>query len=576
MPQPGWMEGVAAVGVPSVVQGFAPEGVTDGGLQVEGLSVHFGGLAALDGVSLSVTKREIVGIIGPNGAGKTTLFNVICGFVRPTSGTISYAGRSLNKARPHQLAALGIGRTLQGLGLFPAMTVLDNVMTGLSHRARADLAAALLGLHWSHRNERSLREQAVAALERLELTDAAGQLPSALPYQLQKRVALARALVAQPRLLLLDEPAAGLAEEEMASLGELLLELRREMGILLVEHHMDLVMSVSDRIAVLDFGRVIAAGTPDEIRANPEVTRAYLGAAVGREHPSRPTAPRPQAPSGVTAATPPPEILAKGPSGTTDDHGSPRTTGNQGSPGTNGDQGSPGIVVEGLSVHYGAVQALRGVSFTAPAGAVTAVLGANGAGKSTLLRAMTGLVHPVGGRATIAGHEVTGKPPEAIARLGVSHVPEAADMIGELTVEENLRLGGLWRRDRADAAAAIQEVYDSFPPLAARRNRSTFTLSGGERQMLAIGRALAARPTALLLDEPSLGLAPRVAEQIMQLIGELVDSTALTVLLVEQNARSALSIADRAIVLSLGRVVVSDDAAAVGSDDALRHHYLGY
>lgn len=235
-----------------------------------------------------------------------------------------------------------------------------------------------------------------------------------------------------------------------------------------------------------------------------------------------------------------------------------------------------GLRVSDLSVRYGAVRALDGVGLTAAAGAITAVLGANGAGKTTLLRALSGLVGCQGGSASYRGTTLTGRAPEEIVRAGVAHVPEGRGVIAELTVEENLRLGGWWLTDRAQARAAEAEAYQLFPALAQRRRRPASTLSGGERQMLVLARALASRPSLLLLDEPSLGLAPRVTASIMALLRDLVARTGLTVLLVEQNARSALSVADRAVVLNLGRVVVDDAAAVLAADAGLRHHYLGF
>lgn len=234
------------------------------------------------------------------------------------------------------------------------------------------------------------------------------------------------------------------------------------------------------------------------------------------------------------------------------------------------------LQVDDLVATYEAARALDGVSVTVPTGTITAVLGANGAGKTTLLRAISGFVRPRRGRVRLAGDDITRRRPEDIVRAGIAHVPEGRGVITELTVEENLRLGALWRRDRADRAAALAEAYDLFPPLAERRHRPGSTLSGGERQMLVIGRALMARPRTLLLDEPSLGLAPRIARQIMELIRRLRDEGGLTVLLVEQNARSALAIADRGVVLNLGRVAASADAATLAADHALRHHYLGF
>jgi branched-chain amino acid transport system ATP-binding protein len=234
------------------------------------------------------------------------------------------------------------------------------------------------------------------------------------------------------------------------------------------------------------------------------------------------------------------------------------------------------LAVDGLTTSYGAIEALRDVSFTVADGSITAVLGANGAGKTTLLRSMTGLVKPQAGTVRYDGTDLLDLPVEDVVRHGVAHVPEGRSVVKELTVDENLRLGGVWRSDRPDRRRALDEVYELFPLLTERRRRAAFTLSGGESQMLAIGRALMSRPRVLLLDEPSLGLAPLVVAQIMRLLRTLSQTEQLTVLLVEQNARTALSIADRAVVLYLGRVVLADDARKVSDDADLMHHYLGF
>jgi branched-chain amino acid transport system ATP-binding protein len=246
-------------------------------LDVHEVTVRFGGLMALQDVSATVGEGEVVGVIGPNGAGKTTLFNVVCGFTRANSGRLTWQGSTLRRHQPRHLASLGIARTLQGLGLFPHLTVLENVMVGASRHGRSGVAAAMLASPTSDRDERQLRDRSVAQLDALDIAEAADRLPGQLPYGVQKRVALARALVAEPKLLLLDEPASGLSSEEMSDLGDLIRELRGRMSVLLVEHHMDLVMQVCDRIVVLDFGRVIATGTPDEVRDDPAVLEAYLG-----------------------------------------------------------------------------------------------------------------------------------------------------------------------------------------------------------------------------------------------------------------------------------------------------------
>ena len=250
---------------------------TDDSLHVRGVSVRFGGLVALDNVSLTAPARQVTGIIGPNGAGKTTLLNVLCGFIRPDEGEVLFDGRRYHDLRPHRLAGLGIARTLQGVGLFDRLTAVENVMVGADSRAQAGFVSALLGLPRSSGDERRLRQEAVAALDRVGAAEAADTRPGELPYGMRKRVALARAIVARPKLLLLDEPASGLAEGELIELGELIRDLAAETSLVIVEHHMDLMMSVCDSLVVLDFGKVISRGSPQQIQADPAVADAYLG-----------------------------------------------------------------------------------------------------------------------------------------------------------------------------------------------------------------------------------------------------------------------------------------------------------
>ncbi len=284
------------------------------------------------------------------------------------------------------------------------------------------------------------------------------------------------------------------------------------MAVLLVEHDMGFVMPLVDRLVVLDFGEVIATGTPAEVSREPEGHRGL-----------------PRDPDVIT--------------------------------------------VEGLSVSYGPVQALKDVSFTAQTGAITAVIGANGAGKTTLLRAISGLVRTRTGRVLLDERSLTDMRTENIARLGVGHVPEGRGVIEEFTVEENLRLGALHGRQPLSAGLARQ--FEQFPVLKDRRKQHAGTLSGGERQMLAMARALIASPSVLLLDEPSLGLAPMVTAELMATIGQLCADSGITVILVEQDAMSALRVAARAVVLHVGRVAADDDASVIAADENLRRYYLG-
>jgi branched-chain amino acid transport system ATP-binding protein len=260
-----------------VVMSLEPDGPL---LRVDGIRVSFGGLDVLTDVSVDVPPSGVLGVIGPNGAGKTTLFNVICGFVRPSSGTMMFDGRPLRGHRPHEVTGRGIARTLQGLGLFGRLSVLENVVAGTTHLSGVGVFSGLFGSPWADRSERRMRDKAMAALTELGIADQAGRPCASLPYGIRKRVALARALVAEPKLLLLDEPAAGLSASEMTELAGIIRGLHDTTSVMLVEHNMDFVMDLCDRLVVLDFGNVIARGTPSQVRADPAVQRAYLGETV--------------------------------------------------------------------------------------------------------------------------------------------------------------------------------------------------------------------------------------------------------------------------------------------------------
>jgi branched-chain amino acid transport system ATP-binding protein len=246
-------------------------------LVIRGLNKRFGGLRAVQDVSFSVQENETVALIGPNGAGKTTAFNVACGFVKPTQGHVHYPSAGKSNLRPNQLVGAGVARTLQGVGLFPHCTVLENVMAGGHLRPNGGFIASFLALPNEIRSERALRRDALAMLERLRIADMAGRLPSAIPYGIAKKVSVARALMSDPTLLLLDEPASGLDEAELDDFAQLIVELRTSMGVLLVEHDMEFVMPLVDRLVVLNFGQVIAEGAAADVRRNDDVIAAYLG-----------------------------------------------------------------------------------------------------------------------------------------------------------------------------------------------------------------------------------------------------------------------------------------------------------
>ena len=501
-------------------------------LEVDGCSVSFGGVQALQDVSLLVSELEIVGIIGPNGAGKTTLFDVISGFRRPDAGRVRFRGIDVTDLPAHRRAAAGMARAFQNVGLIRGATVRTNLLAAEHLTARYSATAGILGLPGTWSDERRLSERAGTLAEILGLTSLLDHEVDGLPYGLLKRVELAAVLATDPELLLLDEPTSGMGPAETDDFAAKLLELRRafQLTVLMIEHHVPFVSAVCDHVYCLNFGQTLAAGKPEEVRAHPEVIKAYLGEAEQ---------------SWVLGAE-----TAR----------------------------DPLIVVDNVQVRYGhghrrSPPVLHDLSFEVYEGERLVLLGLNGAGKTTTLATLAGLLHPEHGSIIYDGADITDLSAAERVALGITLVPEGRQVFPGLTVDQNLRLGAWMHRHDDDAIAESKErVVRVFPRLARRGWQPAGTLSGGEQQMLAIGRALMANPRLLLIDEASLGLSPAITQDVFGMIDE-INAEGITVVLVEQGT-AALGHADRAMILERGRIV--DQKTSAETDHAtLRERYLG-
>jgi ABC-type branched-subunit amino acid transport system ATPase component/ABC-type branched-subunit amino acid transport system permease subunit len=505
------------------VMAYLSAGSIGRSLSASDLSVNFGGVHAVNNLRFDARPGDITSIIGPNGAGKSTVLNLVCGFYRPDSGTVRLGEVDITRMATHSIAQQGIARTYQTTQLFTNMTVFDNVLIAL-RRGRLGVRTM-----FSRRPDLAHQELAESLLAFVGYRAPLGQLAGSLPHVDKRLVELARALAIQPSVLALDEPAAGLDPGDTARIGDLLRKVARTgITVILVEHDMNLVMSISDRVIVLDAGAKIAEGPPAQVAADPHVLKAYLG----------------------------------------DEKPSDRHRKRKLEPGR-----EAVISTTHLCSGYRAVSVIRDINLEVAAGELVAVLGANGAGKSTLMRALSGLNRPVEGAVLFLGERIESYAASRIARHGLVLVPEGRQVFPELSVIDNLRLGA-YARPSADLMDMTEQLLDRFPQLRSRQNQRAGLLSGGEQQMLAIARGLIARPRVLLLDEPSLGLAPILLDGLYDLLAELREQ-GMTMLLVDQMAGLALSVADRAYLLQSGQVKHAGLASDMRADPALVRTYLG-
>ncbi|MBO8163531.1 MAG: ATP-binding cassette domain-containing protein [Brevibacillus sp.] len=507
-------------------------------LSFEGVNKSFGGVTAVANSTFEVPAGAIVALIGPNGAGKTSTFNCITGMYTPDSGRILFNGQPIHHLKPHEIARCGLSRTFQNLQVFHNLTVLENVLVACRATRQAGLLPAMLRLPRIRQQEQEAERLALKLLGDVGLAHKAESSAKDLSFGEQRLLEVARALAVEPKLLLLDEPMSGLSREEVAAMVKLLKRLRADgLTILLIEHDVSTVMEVADQIVVLEFGTPIAVGTPEEIRTNPRVIEAYLGQENQEWTP----------------------LL-----------GGKRNTSEE-----------TVLTVRNLDAYRGSIHVLRDVSLEVRKNELVTIIGANGAGKSTLLAAISGLIPAAAGQVIVHGQEVQGKTAEQLASIGINHVPERRGMFPELTVEQSLLLGAYTRRKGTKAgetgAEAVQEdlerMYTLFPRLRERKKQLAGTLSGGEQQMLAIARGLMARPQLLMLDEPSLGLAPLIVAEIFEKLCELKEQ-GMTILLVEQNARAALRIADRVYTLERGTIQFSGTPEELLADARLNQTFL--
>ena len=552
-------------------------------LTVKDLGKSFGGVKAVDGITFEIAAGELLALIGPNGAGKSTTFNMLNGQLQADRGSIRFAGQELLGLAPREIWRLGVGRTFQIAETFSSLTVIENVqMALLSHAGRIFSFFKAARLHE--------RERALELLEQVGMASQAERPCSALAYSDVKRVELAIALANRPRLLLMDEPTAGMAPKERNALMTLTkkLVIEQQIAVLFTEHSMDVVFAHADRMIVLARGRLIAQGVPDDIRKDAKVQEVYFGSGATFEAEVAVSTAKVQAQLTEQAAQglsnvqtteepsqSPLNVHALTAAKTGAREAKLARAAHEAFSAPN--QAELLLSVQYLCAWYGAAQILYDVNIQVKRGEVVALMGRNGAGKSTTMKALMGLLEKRSGMLQFMGSDISKDAAHRIAASGLGYVPEDRRIFTDLTVLENLEVGRQKARVWPDGVAApawtVQQLFTLFPNLGEMPKRPGGQMSGGEQQMLTVARSLMGNPYLVLLDEPSEGVAPVIVEQMVQMILAL-KKQGVSILLSEQNLHFARLVCDRAYVLEKGQIRFSGTMAELDSDEHVRQTYL--